>query len=64
MVRDCAVCDCLCCGVLCCECGACCCVAKNAAVTVLVCRLDLRRFEVSHVSVCKLGRSGRGLESI
>ena len=27
------------CGARCCECGACCCVAKNAAVIVLVCGL-------------------------
>ena len=27
------------CGTRCCECGACCCVAKNAAVIVLVCVL-------------------------
>ena len=27
------------CGARCCECGPCCCVAKNAAVRVLVCGL-------------------------
>ena len=48
------------CGARCCEGGVCCCVAKNEAVTVH----DLWRFEVSRVSLCKVGNGGRGLGSL
>ena len=58
MVRDCEVCGCLWCAVF--ECGAFCCVAKNAAVIVLVCVLILRRFKASRgVSVGWTGRCGK-----